>query len=126
MPDLIELELTRIVAMPTALDALEAAVDIRLSPDEALCFADPEDMRADLPADAIVEPEVGLSGAWFDEHTLRARLSSLCEWELPTRPGLGQGLIAGIPAKVWFPSGTTEVLLIVATAFAVEMEERLS
>jgi hypothetical protein len=126
VPELIELDLTRIVASPPALDALGSGIDMRLSPDEALCFAEVDDLRADLPVSAIVVPEVGMSGAWFDEHTMRARLASLCEWQLPARPALGQGMIAGIPAKVWLPEGTTEVLLLVATALVHEMEDRLA
>jgi hypothetical protein len=125
-PELSQLELTRVVAAPSALDAILTDSDLRLSADEALCFAAEDDLRAELPVQAIVVSDVGWSGAWFDEHTLRSRLASLCEWTLPTRPGLGQGMIAGIPAKVFFPNGTTEVLLVVATAMAHEMEERLA
>ncbi len=125
-PDLIQLELTRIVASPAALDAVLSSSDMRLSPDEALSFADPDDLRADLPVQAIVETDTGWSGAWFDEQTISTRLASLCEWELPARPGLGQGLVAGIPSKVWLPPDTTEALLLVATMHAHEMEERLA
>ncbi len=125
-PDLIQLELTRIVAKPAALDAGLSTADLRLSPDEALSFADPDDLRADLPVHAIVETDTGWSGAWFDQHTLSSRLASLCEWTLPSRPGLAQGLVAGIPAKVWLPPDTTETLLLVATMHAHEMEERLA
>ncbi len=125
-PELTELVFTRIVAAPAALDAVLSDSDLRLSPDEALSFADADDLRAELPVQAIVEPDAGWSGAWFDEHTLRVRLASLCEWALPTRPGLGQGLIAGMPAKVWLPANSTEALLVVNTAVAHEMEERLA
>jgi hypothetical protein len=123
--ELIELDLTRIVSTPSSLDSLGVAIDIRLSADEALCFADLEDIRSSLPTQSIVEAEVGLSGAWVDEFALRTKLARLCEWELPIRPGVGQGMIAGIPAKVWLPDGTHEALLIVGTVFAHEMQERL-
>jgi hypothetical protein len=124
--DLIELEVTRIVSTLNALDGLGVAIDIRLSPDEALCFADQDEMRSLLPVESIVEAEVGLSGAWVEEFALRTMLARLCEWELPIRPGVGQGMIAGIPAKVWLPEGTNEALLIVGTVFAHEMQERFA
>ncbi len=125
-PDLIQLELTRIVGPRAALDAALTSADMRISADEAFSFGDPDDLRAELPLQAIVEPDTGWSGAWFDENTLAARLASLCEWRLPERPGVGQGFIAGIPAKVWLPPDTTEALLMVATAHSHEMEERLA
>jgi hypothetical protein len=125
-PELSELEFSRVVAASIALDHVLTDSDLRISADEALCFATVEDLRAELPAQAIVVPDSGWSGAWFDEHTLRVRLAHLCEWSLPERPGLGQGLIAGIPAKVFLPANSSEALLVVATAMAHEMEERLA
>lgn len=125
-PELIQLELSRIVGPAAALDAVLSAADIRISSDEAFSFSDPNDLRAEFPVQAIVEHDTGWSGAWFAEHTLTVRLASLCEWPLPNRPGVGQGLVAGIPAKVWLPPDTTEALLMVATAHAHEMEERLA
>lgn len=125
-PEFVQLELTRIVGAPVTLDAVLSSADIRLSTDEALSFSNPDDLRAELPVQTIVELDTGWSGAWFAEHTLTVRLASLCEWSLPNRPGVGQGLVAGIPAKVWLPPDTTEALLMVATAHAHEMEERLA
>jgi hypothetical protein len=125
-PDLIQLELTRVVGPPAALDAVLSQSDLRISADEALSFAEAEDLRAEFPARAIVETDTGWSGAWFAESALATRLASLCEWELPERPGVGQGFIAGIPAKVFLPPDSDEALLMVATAHAHEMEERLA
>ena len=125
-PDLIQLELTRIVGSPAALDAALTASDMRISADEAFSFTDPDDLRADFPASAIIETDTGWSGAWFAHHTLAGRLASLCEWQLPVRPGVGQGLIAGVPAKVWLPPDTEEVLLMVATTHAHELQARLA
>ncbi len=125
-PEFSEIEFTRVVASAAALDAALSDTDLRLSHDEALSFAAVNDLRVELPVQAIVETDCGWSGAWFDEHTLRTRLASLCEWPLPVRPGLGQGMIAGIPAKVFLPAGSSETLLVVATAFVHEMEERLA
>jgi hypothetical protein len=124
------LELTRVVTTGALLDVLLAPNSIRLSTDEALCFGSVEDLVDVFPAAAIVEPETGLSGAWFAETDIRSRLASLAEWQLPARMKSGtavvaQGLIAGIPAKVWLPIGDGEALLLVATAHAHEMEERL-
>jgi hypothetical protein len=122
------LELTRVVAHAALLDSLLAPNSIRLSTDEALCFGSVEDIAAAFPTAAIVEPETGMSGVWMAENEMRRRLSSLAEWPLPQRSGaesvVSQGLLAGIPAKVWLPIGDGEALLLVATAHAHEMEER--
>jgi hypothetical protein len=126
VPEFSEIEFTRVVASAAVLDATLSDSDLRLSGDEALSFAAVDALRAELPGHAIVETDCGWSGAWFGEHTLRTRLASLCEWPLPVRPGLGQGMIAGIPAKVFLPAGSSETLLVVATALVHEMEERLA
>jgi hypothetical protein len=124
--ELSHLEFTRIVASPSALDAALGDADIRISPDEAFSFASADDLRAELPAQAIVETDAGWSGAWLDEHTLRRRLASLIDWPLQDRPSVNQGSIAGVPAKVWLPAGTSEALLMVPSASAHELQERLS
>jgi hypothetical protein len=124
--ELSQLEFTRIVASPAALDAALGEADIRISSDEAFSFASVDDLRAEFSVHAIVESDAGWSGAWLDETTLRRRLASVTDWPLQARPSVNQGWIAGVPAKVWFPAGTSEALLMVQTALAHELQERLS
>ena len=72
-------------------------------------------------ADAIVESEVGFSGALvaIDE------VVDHIEWSLPVdRPAFAQGSIAGVPAKLWL-AGDGTALLLTATAYADELERRL-
>ena len=70
---------------------------------------------------AIVEEERGLVGAWCPFDAIRPQT----EWAPPLqRPALAQGLVAGIPVKVWLPDAG-DVLLVVAAAHADVLAERL-
>ena len=116
---------TRIVGEPAALDALEAPEGgylMRLAPDDLLVLPPISDVDV-ADRHAIVEPEGGFSGAWFEESE-SAVLQSVCGWEFPVhRPAFSQGLVAGIPTKLRFTGGG--VLALVPTVVVHHMEERL-
>ena len=113
----------RVVAKPAAIDAVElpgGATMLRIAPDDAivagaatLTLADPF---------AIVEPEYAfvhwrLTPQEFDE------ITDHIEWPLPPAGQLGQGLIAGVPAKIVVEPD--HVMLIVSAGLAHELLERL-
>ena len=113
----------RVVAKPAALDAAElpgGATMLRIAPDDAIVIAAATLTLAD--PFAIVEPEYAfvswrLTPDEFDEVT------DHIEWPLPDAGQLGQGLIAGVPAKIMVTSD--HVLLIVSAGLAHELLERL-
>ena len=73
---------------------------------------------------AIVERETGFSCVWLDHVTAIDVLERECGWELPQeRPAFVQGIVAGLPVKLWFERD--RVLFIVASPFAVDLAERL-
>ena len=123
MPALEPIAGTRVVADPAALDAARWHGDevtvLRLAADDALGIG-ATSVEVD-DTDAIVEPEVGFSGAvvTLDE------VGDHIEWSLPVdRPAVAQGSIAGVPAKLWLADDGT-ALLLTATAYADELERRL-
>ena len=113
----------RVVAKSAALDAAELpdeATMLRIAPDDAIVVG-----AATLTLDdpfAIVEPEYAfvywrLTSEEVDEVTHHI------EWPLPAAGQLGQGLIAGVPAKIMI--ATDHVLMIVSAGLAHELLERL-
>jgi hypothetical protein len=113
----------RVVATPAAIDAAQlppGATMLRIAPDDAIVVG-----AATLTLDdpfAIVEPEYAfvhwrLTPAEFDGVTHHI------EWPLPARGQLGQGLIAGVPAKIMI--APEHVLLVVSAGLAHELSERL-
>jgi hypothetical protein len=114
----------RVVAVPEALDGARWIGDdvnvIRTAPDEALALGATV-VEVDDP-DAIVEDEAGLVVARLDAGGLRA-VEAHTDWALPLRTGeLGQGKVAGVPAKV---VGGTPAFLVANAAHADELRERL-
>jgi len=136
VPALDRFTATRIVALPGAIDAAvwpEGSLVFRLAPDEVLIAPAMNATAVDDPH-AIVELETGFSGVWIDHVTAIDLLERECDWQLPRmrqwgngsavdRPSLAQGLVAGLPVKVWFERD--RVLFIVASSFAAELAERL-
>ncbi len=113
----------RVVARPAALDAVAApagGVMLRIAPDDAIVTG-----TATLVVDdpyAIVEPEYAfvhwrLTMAEFDG------IKRHIEWPLPAAGVLGQGLIAGVAAKIVIDSD--HVLLVVSASLADDLTERL-
>ena len=68
----------------------------------------------------IQEDEPGFVGWWLTQEEL-AHVRHHVDW--PLVAGLNQGLVVGVPAKVWL--GSDRSLLLVARAYAHELEARL-
>lgn len=116
----------RVVASPDALDAAiwkQAALVLRFAPDDAFAIGAAGVDISD--EDAIVADESGFLGAWMTTEELAEHVLSHIEWPLPeARPGLGQGLIAGVPSKLWLTAD--RALLVCPAAYAHELAERLA
>ena len=112
----------RIVASPAALDALTWPHEVpalRLAADDLFAAGA---MTTDL-ADALVEVEPGFVGWWLSAAELATVLEHV-DWPLPASfPALAQGLVAGVPAKLWLAGD--RALLVCAAAYAHELQERL-
>ncbi len=119
----------RVVATPEALDGARWSDDtivLRFAPDDAFAIGAPQVDLADELADedAIVEPETGFVGTWLTPDEVGELVETHIEWPLPAaRPALAQGLIAGVPAKLWLE--VDRALLLCAAAYAHELAERL-
>ena len=112
----------RVVAKPAALDAIAApaGIVVRNAPADAIVTGTAV-LTVDDPF-AIIEPEYAfvhwrLTAAEFEAITHHI------EWPLPAPGQLGQGLIAGVAAKVLIASD--HVMLIVSASLADELSERL-
>lgn len=113
----------RVVADPSVLDALtwpDGVAPLRLAPDDLFALgAAPTEV-----AGALVEEETGFVGWWLAFEELHEPLLEHVDWPLPqTLPALAQGLIAGVPAKLWLTDD--RALLFCPAAYAHELEERL-
>ena len=126
MPALERFTGTRVVALPRAIDAAvwpEGTLAFRLAPDEVLVTPAVNVTAVDDPH-AIVELETGFSAVWLDHVAAIDLLERECDWELPQeRPAFAQGLVAGLPVKLWFERD--RVLFIVAAPLAADLTERL-
>jgi hypothetical protein len=115
----------RVVATPEALDGAlwsEDAIVFRFAPDDAFAIGMSDVALAD--DNAIVEPERGFVGTWLTRDELVDHVQPHIEWPLPAaRPALAQGLIAGVPAKLWLEDD--RALLLCAAAYAHELTGRL-
>lgn len=117
----------RVVCSPDSLEAArwtgESAV-LSLALDDAFAV-DATDVDIALADEhAIIVDERGFVGAWLTPTQLAEWVVPHIEWRLTdARPALAQGLIAGVPAKLWFTQD--RVLLLCATAYAHELAERL-
>lgn len=119
----------RVVATPEALDRAawsDEAVVLRFAPDDVFVMGAGDVALTDGLADehAIVAPETGFVGAWLTGDDLRDIVLPHLEWPLPAgRPALAQGLIAGVPARLWLVED--RALLLCAAAYAPELSGRL-
>jgi hypothetical protein len=113
----------RVVAKPAAIDAILMPADglmLRIAPDDAIVVG-----AVALTVDdrfAIVEPEYTFV-QWRLTPAEFAPVVDRIEWPLPTTGQLGQGLIAGVPAKIVI--GANDVLLVVSAGLAHELAQRL-
>jgi hypothetical protein len=113
----------RVVARAAALDALAlppAAAMLRIAPDDAI-VTDAATLFVDDPF-AIVEPEYAFVH-WRLTPAEFGGVTNHIEWPLPADGALGQGLIAGVPAKIAIRPD--HVMLIVSAGLAHELSERL-
>ncbi len=113
----------RVVAKPAALDAValpNGTTMLRIAPDDAI-VTDAATISVDDPF-AIVEPEYAFVH-WRLTPAEFADVTNHIEWSLPADGTLGQGLIAGVPAKILV--GPEHVLLVVSAGLAHELSERL-
>jgi hypothetical protein len=113
----------RVVADPAVIDALVAALParvtvLRFAPDEAFVVGAGA-TRVDDPH-AIVEDEVGFVAVAVDRDVVERHV----EWRLPSAGEVGQGSIAGVPAKLaWLPDGRAWV--VTHAAYAADLVDRL-
>ncbi|MEP7202125.1 MAG: hypothetical protein ABI894_05920 [Ilumatobacteraceae bacterium] len=113
----------RVVAKPEAIDAAVLPVGatlLRIAPDDAI-ITNVATLTLDDPF-AILEPEYAFVH-WRLSLDEFAEVADHIEWPLPSPGELGQGLIAGVPAKIVITSD--DVLLVVSAGLAHELAERL-
>jgi hypothetical protein len=119
------LPVTRVVATPAALDEAgwdPASIVLRTAPDEALVIGGAVPTIQDEWA--IVVADGGWAGIRLNGAEADQLLQSACEWEPPiARPAFAQGMVAQLPVKAWF--GTERVLLVVVSALAAELADRI-
>ena len=115
----------RVVASAETLDAMEWATGVaplRLAPDDLLAIGATTTEVGYAPA--IVEAETGFVGWWLTPDEVTEAVLPHVDWPLPLeRPALAQGLVAGVPAKLWLTDD--RALLVCNAAYAHELEERL-
>jgi hypothetical protein len=115
----------RVVASAETLDAMDWATGVaplRLAVDDLLAIGA---VSAEVGyAPAVVEAETGFVGWWLTPDEVTESVVPHVDWPLPLeRPALAQGLVAGVPAKLWLSDD--RALLLCAAAYAHELEERL-
>jgi len=115
----------RVVGSPETLDAIDWPDDVaalRLAPDDVFALGAAAVQLSD--GNTLVADETGFVGWWLDPAQLFELVEEHVEWELPeARPALAQGLVAGVPAKVWVDGD--RALLLCASVYAHELMERL-
>jgi hypothetical protein len=113
----------RVVATPAAIDAISLPVGatlLRIAPDDAIVTR-----VSDVTLDdtfTIVEPEFTFV-QWQLTADEFAGIVHHIEWPLPEPGALGQGLIAGVPAKIVITDD--HVQLIVSAGLVHELMARL-
>ena len=115
----------RVVATPQDLDDLtwtDDAARLRLAPDELMLVGAATVQIAG--EHVIVVDEAGFVGWWLTPDELNEAVVPHVDWPFPTnRPALAQGLVAGVPAKLWLAED--RALLLCAAAYAHELVDRL-
>lgn len=119
------MRLTRVVATPFAVDALSAGLTdrlcLRVAPDEILIDLSGGELGPIDDPHAISAADDSYSVAVV---TSEDELARALEWQLPTTPLVGQGLLLAVPVKV--ARHRHLLLLFCPTAFVHELEERLA
>ena len=129
MPELEHMSVTRIVASPAALDALDLQLRLhfRTAPDEIMLLSEHEDALAIkiLDAHKIQINDTNWYGIWLESDAALNFLAQLCEWRLPdARPAFAQGAVANVPVKLWLE--TDRVLILTAGPFRHDLQERMN
>jgi hypothetical protein len=120
----LELDATRIVATPRALDTATwtAGLVLRTAPDEVLLVSGAPPEIAD--SHAIVQSDAGWMGMWMATADFEIRFGAAADWALPTdRPAFAQGMMHHLPVKLWVEH--ERVLLVVPRSLAHELAERM-
>ena len=124
----------RVVGAPEAIDAAEwqdagpgpdefEPLVLRFAPDEAFAVG-ATGVRLGDP-EAIVEPELGYSAVMFPVDEFIDVVLPKIEWPVaPTRPAFCQGLIAGVPVKLYIDS-TGAATVFVMNAYLDDFLSRL-
>jgi len=119
------LDCFRVVSTPSALATAAwspEAIVLRTAPDEVIVVGSGAP-RFDDPH-AIVEPDRGWRGGWVAIAAAEAFLRSAADWQLPEqRPVLAQGMVAGLPVKVWIEA--ERALFVVSHTVADDLIERV-
>ncbi|MEO8638729.1 MAG: hypothetical protein ABI458_02295 [Chloroflexota bacterium] len=114
----------RVVGAPEALDELTVPDEhpvLRLAPDDLLVIGA---ASVEVAGENLVVDDAGFVGWWLTPDEVRDLVVPHVDWPLPTaRPALAQGLVAGVPAKLWLAED--RALLLCAAAYAHELEERM-
>jgi hypothetical protein len=114
----------RVIASPEVLDGMsapEGTSALRLARDDLLLIGA---VSVQVTGDNLVVDEAGFVGWWLTPDELTTAVVPHVDWPLPAaRPALAQGLVAGVPAKLWLTED--RALLLCAAAYAHELEERL-
>ena len=114
----------RVIAAPEALDDVTVADEhpaLRLAPDDMLVIGA---ASAEIVGENLIVDEAGFVGWWLTPDEVTMHVLPHVDWPLPTaRPALAQGLIAGVPAKLWLAED--RALLLCNAAYAHELMERL-
>jgi len=115
----------RVVAAAATLDGLawpDGVTALRLASDDVLLVGEGRVAVGNEPA--IIEQDAGFVGWWLTPGELAAAVLPHLDWPLPlSRPALAQGMVAGVPAKIWLTDDRS--LLLCAAAYAHELAERL-
>ena len=111
----------RVVANPSSVDEIGGMV-LRFAPDDALVLSDTAIEISD--PDAIVERDTGWVSVHLPEEEVLELISVHASWPAPVeRPAFTQGMVAGLPAKVYLNGAAS--LIVVPAPFAHELDERL-
>lgn len=123
-----EFEILSGYRMVSSIDDIETVAStttglaLRFAPDDLFVIGDTRPIASDPYA--IVEQEAGFVGMSFTLDAFAAHVVGHIDWAIPVeRPALAQGLVAGVPAKIWLTEDGA--LLITNGAYADELGARI-
>jgi hypothetical protein len=129
----------RVVADPASLDEISGTVPVsspsggrageagrgvllRFAPDDALVLGEKEVAVSD--PHAIVERDTGWAALQMTEERALDLIAAHASWQASLdRPVLLQGMVAGLPVKVYLDG--EQSMIIIAAPFGHELEDRL-